>query len=242
MKYVYAVSEQSELLQYQAFVAQHERRLHEYLKFLDVAYLVKDLPKAIVWTSEETATALLSNIPLPGYTNEFRTVFCPDIDTWREIYLHQLDDTENKEVRRYYETGLTENHILQILGHEFVHHSDLFIDEAYEKAMWFEEGMCEYISRRYFLTEEQFQTEARINALLVQHFEQRHGPRKLEDFCADTYTGTYAGIFCAYWRSFLAVNSIVQRFGGDVMAVFREYRRWFDTSPSLPLSQWFRLL
>lgn len=242
MKDLFVVTSREELAHYQHISDHLHKRLDPYLELLSKTYGVTDLPKAIVWTNVLTATQLISDIPVPAYTNDHRTVFCPDLEIWQSIYLGQLEEGENPEVRRYYETALTQDHVLQILGHEFVHHSELFIDEAYEKTMWFEEGMCEYISRRYFLTEEQFQTEARINTLLVQQFEQRHGPRKLEDFCADTYTGTYAGIFCAYWRSFLAVNSIVQRFGGDVMAVFREYRRWFDTSPSLPLSQWFRLL
>lgn len=241
MKYIYAVAEEAELRQFQDFSARNNQRIRNYLHYLKTEYQVMELPKAIVFTGVETATRLLSSIPVPAYTSEQRTVFCPDLESWMEIYLKQLEGAENTEVRRYYKTALTEDHILQILGHEFVHHSGLFIDEAYEKSMWFEEGMCEYISRKYFLTDAEFEEEARINTLLVNLFEVRYGVQPLEGFCADTYFGTYAGIFYSYWRSFLAVDHIVDHFGGDVMAAFREYRRWFDTDPSLPLSEWFHL-
>lgn len=241
MKYVYAVSDQRELLRYQTFAAQQDHRIREYQTFLETAYQVRDLPRAIVWTSAETATQLISDIPLPGYTNAFRTVVCPDTEIWRELYLRQLEDADHGEVRSYYEAKLTQNHVLQILGHEFVHHSDLFIDEAYEKARWFEEGMCEYLSRKYFLTEQEFTDAARIQALLVAEYEETYGVQAPEEFSADTYSGSYRDIFFFYWKSFLTINHIVAQHGDDVMAVFREYHRWFETAPSLPLSEWFPL-
>lgn len=241
MKHIYAVTNSDDLKKYQSFVRKIQPKLQKYLGYLRTAFSAADLPRAILWTDAETATQQISDIPIPAYTNEYRTVFCPDIESWRKIYLKQLDGAENEEIRRYYETAMTENHLLQILGHEFVHHSKLFLDDAYEKAMWFEEGMCEYISRRYFLTDAEFDAEVRINALLVQQFEALHGVHPLEEFCSDTYANTYADIFYFYWRSFLAVNRIVAQFGGNVAAVFREYRRWLETGPSLPLTKWFHL-
>lgn len=241
MKYVYAVTQQSDFFQFQDFASRYNSRLSAYLKYLSREYGVQDLPRAIVWASADTATNLISNIPIPGYTNEFRTVFCPDIGSWRNIYLLQLDETDNVEIRRYYEADLTENHVLQILGHEFVHHSDLFIDEAYERARWFEEGMCEYISRKYFLTDAQFTEAARINRLLVEQFQKKHGKASLENFSADTYWECYAGIFYAYWCSYLAIEQLVDRYKGDIMAVFREYHRWYNSGKAIPLSCWFRI-
>lgn len=239
MEFIYAVRSCDELQQYKAFSDHIRQPLEDFLSFAGKTYAVSELPKAIVLTGEEIATKLISDIPLPGYTNEHRTVFCPDIPVWQAIYLRQLEEMEDAEIRNYYESALTERHILQILGHEFIHHSNLFIDEAYGKARWFEEGMCEYISRTYFLTENDFREEARINQLLVKRFESVHGIQSLETFCADTYSKKYAHIFYFYWKSFLAVNALVNRFQGDVTAVFREYRRWFSESPYTPLSQWF---
>lgn len=239
MEYVYAVTSVREFAAYQSFANKISYKFREYLCFLAQEYHVINPPKCIVLASANTATQRISNIPIPAYTNDFRTVFCPNLSVWRDIYLMQLDDKVIPEIRCYYETELTENHVLQILGHEFVHHSDLFIEEAYEKTRWFEEGMCEYISRKYFLTDIEFQNTVRINALLANYFESQHGPQQLESFSADTYAGTYAAIFYFYWKSFLAIDDIVQRFDGNVQAVFQEYKRWFDTSPSTPLSEWF---
>ena len=241
MKYVYAVCEESELIQHKAFISQQGKKLHAFLEFLHNTYHVQDLPGTIVLTSEEIATRMICDIPVPAYTNDYRTVFCPDISTWEKIYLRQLQDLDSPVIRRYYETGLTENHILQILGHEFVHHSELFFDEAYEQARWFEEGMCEYISRKYFLTDTEFDEEARINAALVARYEKRFGKQALEEFTADTYSCSYEDIFFFYWKSFLTVNSIIEQQSGDLMSVFRSYRNWFDSSSPLRLTELFHI-
>ena len=244
MKHIYAAETAEELIKYQGFVRKIQNKLTGYLDYLKTEYSVTDLPRAVVWTSKETATHLVSDLPVPAYTNEYRTMFCPDLAVWREIYLSQLAAGENAEVRRYYETCLTEDHVLQILGHEFVHHSELFLDgfdTDYESGIWFEEGMCEYISRKYFLTDTQFAEEARVNALLVEQFRGKYGTHSLEDFGAATYAGDYASIFFEYWRSFLAVNGIVERFGGDVLAVFREYQRWYQEGREQSLAEWFHV-
>lgn len=241
MKHLYTVINTADLDKYQNIVSRIQPKLAQYLDFLEAAYSVTSLPRSVVWTDAETATHLLSDIPIPAYTNEYRTVFCPDLDVWREIYLHQLDVYDEPEIRRYYETGLSENHVLQILGHEFVHHSNLFLDDAYEKGIWFEEGMCEYISRKYFLTEPEFEEEAKINALLADLFREKYGNHSLEDFGTATYAGDYASIFYEYWRSFLAVAEIVKRYDGDILAVFREYHRWYEERNGTTLTEWFHI-
>lgn len=244
MKHIYAVSDQKQLDTLQAFVLSIEPRFSDYLAYLKEAFQVSDLPRCILWTDLETATQLISDIPLPAYTNDYRTVFCPDLSVWREIYLRQLDHAEIPAVRNYYTNQLTRNHILQILGHEFVHHSELFLDgfdSNYESGIWFEEGMCEYISRKFFLTEEEFREEAKINALLAEQFRRKYGNHSLEDFDRETYQNDYASIFFEYWRSFLAVQQIIQDHNGDISAVFRSYHRWHIEKSSLTLEQWFGL-
>lgn len=240
MDYVYAVTTAEEFTAYQSYADNIHSKLRSYLFFLEKEYHVHQLPKCIVFAGAETASHRISTIPLPGYTNEHRTVFCPDASVWKTIYLKQLEGAEPPEIRRYYET-LGENNILQILGHEFVHHSDLFIDEAYERARWFEEGMCEYISRKYFLTDTEFAAEARINAALVTRYEEHFGKQALEEFSADTYSGSYEDIFFFYWKSFLAVNRIISEHNGDILAVFRSYSDWFNSSTLLLLTEWFKV-
>lgn len=244
MKHIYAVSDRKQLDNLQAFVLSIEPRFSDYLAYLKEVFQVSDLPRCILWTDLETATQLISDIPLPAYTNDYRTVFCPDLSVWREIYLRQLDHAEIPAVRNYYTNQLNRNHILQILGHEFVHHSELFLDGFdfdYESGIWFEEGMCEYISRKFLLTEEEFREEAKINASLAEQFRSKYGNHPLEDFGRETYQNDYASIFFEYWRSFLAVQQIIQDHNGDISAVFRSYHRWHNEKSSLTLEQWFGL-
>ncbi len=239
MKQVYAVNSQDQLKLYHRFYERHSCRMGEFVQFLQTKLAVSSLPRCIVWTDYDTATHSIGDIPIPAYTNDYRTVFCPELQTWQEIYLHQLDNLDHPEIREYYETKLTENHVLQILGHEFVHHSDLFPENTYEHGIWFEEGMCEYISRKFFLTEKEFQEEACINRLLVELLNNKYGEHPLDDFGAATYSGDYASIFFEYWRSFLAVDKIVRHHNGDIMTVFNRYHSYQQNGAGESLAQWF---
>lgn len=244
MEHIYAVETGSQLEAYQNFVSQIQVDLEEYITYLQDNFQVGSLPSTIVWTSKRIATTLISDIPIPAYTNDHRIVMCPETDAWRDIYLSQIDGISgdaHSEIRNYYRTVLNRHHILQILGHELAHHSELFVDEVYDsgEGIWFEEGMVEYISRRYFLTAEEFQQETHINRHLVVLYEQHHEAHSLQTFGASTYRCDYAAIFYGYWRSFLAVNQIIDQHNGDIQAVFQSYRQWFDIRSELTLEQWF---
>ena len=247
MQHIYAVKTPEEFEKYREFVNKIQPKLTEYIRFLRETYQVLDLPRAIVWTDVQTATHLISDLPVPAYTNEYRVVMTPDVEAWRGIYLKQLETLPEsgavEAIRAYYQTALSENNLLQILGHELAHHSELFLDDfdSYGSGgIWFEEGMVEYISRRYFLTAEEFAAEARVNRQLVALLQGRCGGHSLEEFGAATYQGDYAGIFFEYWRSFLAVADIVERFHGSVPEVFRSYHRWNDSGRGVTLEAWFR--
>lgn len=250
MKHIFAVETEQELKVYQEYVNKIAPRLNAYIDFLRQEYEVAELPKAIVWTNGEIGTKLISDIPVPAYTNEHRIVMSPLLENWREIYLKQLEylpdnpDTEDdvREIHDYYIKELSENHVLQILGHELAHHSELFLEDFnsdYSDGIWFEEGMAEYISRRYFLTEEEFEAEEKINRQLVNLLKDRYGTHSLEQFGKSTYEGDYASIFFEYWRSFLAVKQIVEDYNGDVKAVFALYHRWNEECNGQTLLEWF---
>ena len=169
---------------------------------------------------------------------------CPDVQDWKQIYLKQLDgfpDLSVNDIRDYYENDLNQHHVLQILGHELAHHSDYFIDELYDsgEGIWFEEGMAEYISRRFFLTESEFQKEKEINQRLVSLHQYQHHTSALDNFNSSTYKNNYATIFYEYWRSFLAVNQIAEKYQGNLTAIFESYTQWFNTRNTLTLAQWF---
>ena len=250
MKHIYAVETEKELIEYQKYVKSIEPKLNAYIDFLKKEYEVSELPKAIVWTSGEIATTLISDIPVPAYTNEHRVVMTPVLDTWREIYIKQLDalgdsreiEKDVNAIRDYYRETLSENHVMQILGHELAHHSELFLEDFnsdYSDGIWFEEGMVEYISRQYFLTEEEFEAEARINRQLVELLKDSYGNHSLEQFGKSTYEGDYASIFFEYWRSFLAVKQIVEDYKGDIKAVFASYHKWNEECNGQTLLEWF---
>jgi len=220
MNHIFAVESADELSAYQDFVRSIDVKLHSYIAALRDQYAVNELPKTIVWTSKKIATELISDIPVPAYTNDHRIVITPDLNTWKQIYLSQLDGLSGDTVdliREYYNTALTNDHILQILGHELAHHSSYFPDSDYQSGIWFEEGMVEYISRRWFLSDQEYDEMAHINRLLVELLTPKYGNHPLEDFGAETYSGNYGSIFFEYWRSFLAVQSIVDACNGDIL-------------------------
>lgn len=242
IKNIYAVKTEKELAALQRFVQEMWPELEQFLSFLKEKYRIVDLPRCIVWTDYETATNSISDLPLPAYTNDYRTVMVPDVDVWKKLYLRQLEgyieNNSTAKIRAYYET-LTNRNVLQIIGHEMAHHSDLFLDDAYEEAMWFEEGMVEYISRKYFLSEAEFAAEEEANGLLVELYETQNGILCLNDFSASTYQKDIAGVLYAYWRSYLAVRKLIDAHKGNIASVFASYHRWFEGGRTQPLTAWF---
>lgn len=55
----------------------------------------------------------------------------PEIDSWKQIYLVQLDDYPNEDTSaiKVHYSRLSENHLLQIIGHELAHWLELFEDD-----------------------------------------------------------------------------------------------------------------
>jgi len=241
MEHIIAAQSEPEFRHYHSLSLEMIPHLMPFLEFLTKEYSVTKFPNAILWTSSDIASHTLSSIPLPAYTDEFRVVFCPDIHVWRNLYLKQFQAGTLSGTERYYQTCLSQNHILQILGHEFVHHSELFIDDAYESSAWFEEGMCEYISRKFFLTDTEFRESIRINRVLAEHYRKNNSGSPPCAFSVDTYQGSIAAIFHEYWRSFLAVWKIVDDFHGNIPAVFHSYHEWYKTDRTQPLSEWFHI-
>ncbi len=228
MEYRYLIQNSSQLSAYQDIAKIIIPKMDAFIQYLQSDFGLSDLPRAVIFSDAESATKLISEIPVPAYTNEYRTIFCPELAVWREIYLRQLDRYDDPEIRRYYKETLSENHVFQILGHELVHHCDMFSDgfDAYfDSEVWFEEGMCEYISRKYFLSDAEFQEETKNNAKLVELYESAHGIFHLADFGSETYSADYASIFCGYWKSFLAVKSLIDSKVGDILAVFEAYHQ-----------------
>lgn len=242
MQYLYLVKSEGEINKLSEFEKEFSPLFDKFSEFLKSRYRVNELPRSIVLTDYETATHYISDIPLPGYTNDYRTVFAPDSAMWKKLYLKQLafyeESAETEKIRNYY-NGLSVHNVCQILGHEAVHHSEYFIDEAYEKELWFEEGFSEYISRKYFLSDSEFEAEKEANEALVALYDEKFTRPALNEFCAETYQKGLVHVFYIYWRSFLAADALVKMHGGDVLKVFDSYGRWFESGAKKPLWDWF---
>ena len=243
MENFYLVKDENQFGAFQDFVAKNPAKLQDYLTFLKDEFAVYDLPQAIIWSDFDSATQIIREIPVPAYTNDRRMVMTPELTVWKDLYLLQLENYETPHQTRAIEShyqSLSEKSLLQIVGHELAHWSEHFLDDfdGYGAYIWFEEGMAEYISRKYFFTDEEFRAEKACNRSLVKLFQKKHGWHSLNDFGTSTYQGNYASIFYEYWRSFLTVDKLVENLG-SVQAVFNSYHRWENTDKTLPLLDWF---
>lgn len=249
MKFTFAVETQEEFKAYNAFAERHATFFQSYLKRLKEEFEVAELPEVVVLANLEMATKVFRDIKIPAYTNDVRMVVTPEPAVWKEIYLKQLEcyesDNRTDFVYQHYSDLMDEQFILQIIGHEFVHWSELFLDDfddtdTREEGIWFEEGMAEYISRKLFFTEEIFESEKVSNQILVELFEEKNGRNSLEAFGQSTYDGSYASIFYEYWRSFLMIDKLVQDLG-SLKKVFTKYHDWDRASRPTSLAEWFGL-
>ena len=243
MENLYLVKDETQLAAFRDFVAKNAAKLQDYLAFLRDEFEVYDLPQAIIWSDFDSATQIIREIPVPAYTNDKRMVMTPELPVWKDLYLLQLENYETSHQTRAIEShykSLSGNSLLQIVGHELAHWSEHFLDDfdGYGAYIWFEEGMAEYISRKYFFTDEEFRAEKAYNQSLVKLFQKKHGWHSLNDFGTSTYQGNYASIFYEYWRSFLTVDRLVENLG-SVQAVFNSYHHWENTDKTLPLLDWF---
>lgn len=243
MENLYLVKDENQLVAFRDFVAKNAAKLQDYLVFLKDEFAVYDLPQAIIWSDFDSATQIIREIPVPTYTNDKRMVMTPELPVWKDLYLLQLENYETSHQTRAIEShykSLSGNSLLQIVGHELAHWSEHFLDDfdGYGAYIWFEEGMAEYISRKYFFTDEEFRAEKAYNQSLVKLFQKKHGWHSLNDFGTSTYQGNYASIFYEYWRSFLTVDRLVENLG-SVQAVFNSYHHWENTDKTLPLLDWF---
>ncbi len=247
MKYMYSVSDANELALYQNFANNNTDKIQEYLTYLADELDVVDMPEYMVLANLEMATKVFKEIDLPAYTNDVRMVYTPEIAVWRDLYLKQLDiykDEKVMEKGKGHFQDMSDNHILQILGHELAHQSELFLDDFdnddVSQSIWFEEGMVEYVSRKYFFTDVEFVEEKEFCEYLVRIYEEKFGHSTIEKFSYQTYDENITTIFYNYWRSFLAINKLVEKFG-SVEKVFNSYHQWDKEGRKITLAKWFNL-
>ena len=219
-------------------------KLEEYQHVLEEKYALSTLPKGIVWTTEELATTVLSTVPIPAYTNKDVIYITPDLEAWRSLFVSQLEGHNLPNILSFYE-GFSENDLLTILAHELTHHSNLFIDDfddTREDAIWFEEGMCDYLARKTLLSETRFDEISKVESKLVETFKDKYRNYSLDEFGSGSYQGSLTSIMYNYWRSFLAVKYLVEvRANNDITEVFKLYHQWHNGGRKVPLTEFFEL-
>src|SRR5699024_5545855 len=151
---------------------------------------------------------------------------------------------KNPKIEKFYEE-MSEKQLLAILGHELTHHSDLFVDEFgddREDGIWFEEGMCEYLSRKFILSEDDFNQITNVESEMYAMFKSKYGAHSLDDFGSASYQGSLTSIMFDYWRSFLAVKYLVEeKADNNIEHIFNEYHTWHNQGRNEPLIKYFGL-
>ncbi|CEG23415.1 hypothetical protein BN1080_02391 [Planococcus massiliensis] len=242
MKTIYSFETAKAYEKYRDITESFNRRLLDYQKLLEKDFALTELPKAIVWTSAELATTVFSEVPIPAFTNKDIIYMSPDLAEWRQLFLKQLDGKDLPHIERFY-ADYSENQLFTIAAHELTHHSDLFVDEfegERDDSIWFEEGMCQYLPRKFVLNPAEFDEITAIESELVKVFTEDYGGRSLDDFGSASYLGSLSSIMFDYWRSFLAVKELIEgRFNNDIQAVFEQYRQWHEGGWKIPLTAFF---
>lgn len=243
MKHIFALETATDYEKYQNIIEQYKESINKYITILQEDFALHDLPKGIVWTTAELATTAFSNLPIPAFTNRDLIYMSPDVVEWRAFFLQMLSDYPNPAVKEFYE-HMSEEHVLTIVGHEFTHHSDLFLDEFDDErvdSIWFEEGMCDYLARKHMLSESEFNKITTIETMLVEHFKKKYRHHSLDDFGrSGSYENNLTRILFDYWRSYLSVNFLVEEWANnDMKKVFRKYHDWHNEGRKMPLTKYF---
>lgn len=243
MKQVFAFENEKAFHELQEIGDRLFKRLESYKEVLKQDFALSDLPKGVVWTSDELATTVFSNLPIAAFTNKNLIYMSPDLPKWRQLFLGQLEKRDIPTAHKFYE-NFSENHLFIILAHELTHHIDLFPDEFDERedSIWFEEGMCEYLPRKLLLTDKEFDEISAIEKELVGVFTGEYGNRSIDEFGSNSYTASLSSIMFDYWRSFLSVKYLVEDcFQNNVNLVFEEYHKWDKEGRKLSLTEHFGL-
>lgn len=244
MRNIFAFENQADYIKYEKIIETFSSKLEKYQKIMVENFELIDLPKGIIWTTEDLATTVFSDVPIPAYTNKDLIYMSPDLSSWRKLFIKQLAGRKNPIVEKFYE-NMSENHLFTIVAHELTHHSDLFLDEFDDErvdGIWFEEGMCDYLSRKMTLDEDEFQAITEVELELVAMFKGEYGNHSLDEFGSNSYQGSLTSIMFNYWRSFLAVNFLIEvRANNDIKQIFNEYHKWYKEGRKVPLTEYFEL-
>lgn len=219
MKQIYAFESIPDYENYKDEIDLLNKKLKTYKELLINQFELIELPKTIVWTSSKNATTVFSQVPVPAYTNRETIYMSPSVSEWKAFYLslfdgEELENSDEIEYIKAYFQSLTIDDVFCILAHELTHHIELFPDEFGDErnnSIWFEEGMCEYLSQRMTLTEHRYTELRKIENLMIKLFKPKYGVFLLDDFGIGSYhQPSLASIMLNYWRSTAAVHYLIE--------------------------------
>ena len=241
MKSILAFETSEEAFKYEMITKELMEKLMSYQSVLEQNFELTTIPKGVLWTTGRLATNTFSSIPIPAFTREDFIYMSPILKEWQNLLVSQLDGKFVPDIQSFYQHFSTD-HLFVILAHELTHHIDLFVDEFEDErhdSIWFEEGMCFYMPRKYCLTEDQFEEITAIELKLVNIFTEEYGKNDLDDFGSMSYRGSLTSIMFDYWRSYLKVKSLVEKVNGDIHSVFKLYKKWHEQGRETSLIQYF---
>jgi hypothetical protein len=220
--------------------------LEYYHESLNQITSIEEPPRGIVFHDLESATKLYSTIPLPAYTSRDLIHLTPLLETWKQIYLKTTNGV--KEAEDYYR-NLEMVDVAEIAAHEFTHHADFFHSEFEDwdenaSDMWFEEGICFYLPRKFFMSEARFERVMKVERLLIDAYKKEYGEYSLDAFGAAGYRGgdnfDYSAAFYDYWRSTRTVARLIDEYcEGNVEKLISCYREWVDDGEKGRLQDFF---
>lgn len=233
MKYAVSVTETAQAKSIETAGKSLLDHLSEYAKSLEKVTTF-EYPRGVVFHDLQSATELYSTIPIPAYTSRDLIHIDPRVETWKAIFLSTA--THSTAVEYYNNLDTTD--VAAIIAHELTHHSEFFHDdfEGDRENMWFEEGMCEYLSKKFMLSEAKFQAIQQAEDQLIDDYKKTYGEYTLDQFGESGYRGSQSEAFSAafydYWRSSKTVTRLVQEhFCGDVQALIACYEKWEQNEP-----------
>ncbi|MBF0779344.1 hypothetical protein [Streptococcus cuniculi] len=179
---------------------------------------------------------------MPAYNNGTRIVMCPDKREWEDLLSRAFAPYALPQHLVAHYQSLPDYQLTQIFLHEITHDSDLFGSEYGDVRddLWFEEGMCEYLSYQYLLDEEEFTALRVLLQEQVDFFSEIFGTFHVEHFCEETYQKcNLAYLYTFYVHAFLTVCQFVEQWG-SVEEVFAIYQAWWQDTGKMPLFDWFK--
>jgi len=241
MKSLLAFETSEEAVKYEHITKELMTKLMEYQLVLEQNFELTTIPKGVLWTTRELATTTFSTIPIPAFTRKDFIYMSPILEEWQNLLVSQLDGKLVQDIQIFYQNFSTDQ-LFIILAHELTHHIDLFVDEFEDErhdSIWFEEGMCFYLPRKYCLTEVQFEEITTIEQELVNIFTEDYGQNDLDNFGSMSYQGNLSSIMFDYWRSYLKVKSLIDKMDGDLYSVFKLYKKWHEEGKETSLDRYF---